>query len=143
MAGRAKIKVTQYSSKGKYLRTYESQQEIRDLYYNSNKLPLTFQRKGKEYKQFHLLPDGTYVCAGRGGREALLKQIKLSSAPYLEEYRNSKVVELYNLLDKKIANFRSLSVASGLTGIDISTLYSRCDKESKFPKDGLIFKFKK
>ena len=64
-AGRPRIKVYQYDKNFKYLRSYESQSEIFNKYFDGKKGELFHN---KEYRE---LPDGTFVSDYRIGRAGL------------------------------------------------------------------------
>ena len=74
MSGKPKQKQYQYSSLEdglKFLRTFDSRQQVCDLYYDGAKMP--FYQDGNIY---YKLPNDTYICKERLGREGLRKAIR-------------------------------------------------------------------
>lgn len=144
MAGREKVKLYQYSNKGMYLQEYESMTEVRKKYYEDTQYPMFVKESNKTrhiVRDYHKLPDNTYIAKYKIGRDKLLKLLKIDNAPYTRVDPRSKIVEVYNLLGKKIANFASITIASGISNIDQVTLQHRCERKSE-GRDGLIYKYK-
>ena len=144
MAGKQKVKLYQYSDKGIYLQEFESLTQVRKVYYNDTKYPMFVNEGNKTrhiVRDYHKLPDNTYIAKYKIGRDKLLKLLKIDSAPYTRVDPRSKIVEVYNLLGKKIANFASITIASGMSNIDQTTLQHRCERKSE-GRDGLIYKYK-
>lgn len=153
MAGRAPIKVYQYDANGKYMKEWACTNDVRRAYYPDDKgrRPLFEESrapyKGKPYpkKEYHNLPDGTFVSKYRIGRDRIIQLERIANSPYCyQDNSKSKVVEVYNMEGKKIANFRNATLASMLTGIDVATINSQCNqgKGKKYTKSGLLFKYK-
>lgn len=139
MAGREKQKQYQYSKEGKFLKEYESLAKVLEKYNKS---------KGNFYgeKSYRLMEDETIICQNRPGREAIKRIYRIENCPFCNTLnKNSKIIEVYNLLGRKIAEFESLELVCKMTGVDQSTVFSRATKGNKtLTKNGndLIYKYK-
>lgn len=149
MSGRAKQPTYQYSAEGKFLKKWESQADVRAYYFKSDtsKRPFYYNSKeGKYNAQYQQLPDGTYISNYKIGRDNLLKQLRVDNCIFCKHDVREKVIEVFNLLNEKVAEFSSLKVANLLTGVDEATLHSRCKNQPgvrfKPNSDNLIYKFK-
>lgn len=120
MAGRPKVKMYEYDVKGKFVQEYETQTDVFEKYYEGKKRPLV--REGKEYG---LLPNGHYICEKRIGRNRIEQLQRIENSKYVP-HRKEKLgkIACYNLKGQKIAVFRSLHIASVLTGISRNTILS-------------------
>jgi hypothetical protein len=139
MSGLPKQKQYQYSAEGKFLREFDSLTEVIKQY---NFTKGNFYG-GKDYK---LMSDGTYISHYRIGREKLKKQIRINNCKYCNvEYSTSKGIEVYNLKNEKIAEFRNLAIAIKLTNISASTIVHSASRNSKgcHTTNNLTFKYKK
>jgi len=137
-SGREKTKMYQYNSNGKYLRSYESQSEVRQKYFSKDigKRPLLL-----EGYRYGLLPDNTYISNYRIGRDKLLKQEKIRNCPFCHKDKRSRKFSVYNLIGEKIAEFSSQLVATKLLNIPQTTISYRLNHNSFSSNDNLIFKY--
>jgi hypothetical protein len=142
MPGRPKKRVYEYDRNGKFLRTYDSQQEVFDAYYEGKKRPLI--REGKE---FAVTPAGTYVSNYRIGREKLRVLNRIENSKYVAQANEKRVPEdCYNLAGERIASFRSVCMASRLTGISLKTISAACESNPQIykkysKKHDLLFRY--
>lgn len=141
-AGRPRVKIYQYDSKFLYMRSYESQVEIFDKYYNGKKGELF---RNKEYKE---LPDGTFISTYRIGRKGLQYWTKIYNSVYCSKNVQDKPFSAYNYLDEKVASFANLRVAAalmpemGYNTINCSLNANKYNKTSKRQAHkGLYFKY--
>ena len=100
MSGRQKQKQYQYSSLEdglKYLRSFESRQDVYDLYYDGSKIP--FYQDGNVY---YKLPNDTYICNERLGREGLRKAIRKWEDPTIYQRKGDRGIVLLNGLGEEV-----------------------------------------
>lgn len=149
MSGRAKQPTYQYSAEGKFLKKWECQADVRAYYFKGDvgKRPFYFNNKTQKYDaNYQKLPDGTYISNYRIGRNNLLKQLRVDNCKFCKHNIRERGIEVFNLLNEKVAEFSSLKTANLLTGIDEAIIYSRCKNKPgvrfKPNFDNLIFKFK-
>ncbi len=143
-SGREKQKLFLYDKNGKYLKSYESQQDLRNEYFPSeeNKRPLFNSKKWKHFK-YDVLPDGCFYSNYRIGRENLLKFERISNSKYcFNNAKHDKPVEVFNLLHEKIGEFKSSYFAHLLTGETLVTIYRDCKTGKGEPKSHYYFKYK-
>ena len=143
MAGRQPIPVYQYTAEGKYMTEWACMADVRRHYYNKQegKKPFFQDAKGGYTAKYNELPDGTYRTKSRIGREGLLKLLKWDKGICCKDCaEEKKVVEIYNLKGKKVANFRNPYVASQLLQISAGNIDRRC--QNKYTHGDLIFKYK-
>lgn len=117
MAGRPKVKIYQYSADHLYMRSYATQSEIFDKYYDGKKGELF---RNKEYKE---LPDGTFISWYRIGRRELRRQIRIDNDIYCKHYKDDRPFSVYNILDEKIASFNSVRTAANMMDFDYSVIF--------------------
>lgn len=122
MSGRPKLKMYQYSSEGLYMRSYETQMEIFDKYYDGKKGELFMN------KQYRELPDGTYVSWYRIGQKGLQRQIRIDNDIYCKHYKDDRPLSVYNILGEKIASFNSIRTCANMTGIRYSNIHTALKK---------------
>lgn len=135
-AGKPRLKIYQYDSKGKYLREYESQSDVFNKYFDGKKGDLFHN---KEYRE---LPDGTYVSNYRIGRKGIQYWKRIYECPYCITYSTDKPFSVYNHLGKKIATFSSIRLFTELTGIDASTVTVSLNRGGKSTAhNGLYYKY--
>lgn len=117
MSGKPKQKVYEYTQTGKFVRTYDSQAEAREVNFSNV--------KGKkpvfQYKEHRLLDNGNVLVKERIGRDAIKSLLRRESNEFLKDYKSPKV-KLLNLDNKVIATFKNTNIASKLTGIPESTI---------------------
>ena len=138
--GKEKKSIYQYSEDGKFLQQYESQTEVLNKY-KMTKGNLFGQ--GKYAKNYRKLNDNTYISPERLGRDKIRLIVRIDNCPFCNiQYKNSKKVEVYNLLGEKIAEFKNPTVLEKLTGKDTTTTLHRATRHSETTKDNLIYKYK-
>lgn len=128
MAGRDKIKVSEYDTKGKLVAKYDNILQILTKYYSGTKYPLW-----NRHKNVHILRNGNIITKGRlGGHYAMIEAKKLKDPYYINDRGITKVpVSMYNINGQKLATFASISLASKFTGIDVSSVYSNTRRNNK------------
>tara|TARA_R110000868_G_scaffold177798_3_gene416923 strand:+ start:3714 stop:4136 length:423 start_codon:yes stop_codon:yes gene_type:complete len=140
MSGRPKQKQYQYSKEGKFLKEYDSLTNAENAY----KLTKGNFYSGKEYR---LMPDETFICNRRVGRDAIIKFYRIEKCPFCKKNdKRSKTIEVFNLLGEKLAEFNSLATLGKMTGKNIVTIFSRTSTGNKYLSkngDDLIYKYKK
>lgn len=139
---RAKQKVYQYNSNGKFLKEFESQSEVRKIYFSEVKGKRPIMRNGK----YEILPDNTVISHLRLGREIVKNIIKYNNNPYLNIGYKNDPIKVLNLNKKVIARFASINIASKLTNISMNTIYSQVyqNKTNNIKnKTGLFFRLDK
>ena len=136
MSGRPKQNVFQYDTNGKFIKSYECINDARKRYY--------FNDKGKRpmftEKDYHVLPDNTYLVTERIGRDAIKLLVKKSKSEFIK-INEEKTIKLFNLDNREIARFASISIAHKLTNIPISTIFHQVNDGKGFTKTDLIFKY--
>lgn len=138
MAGREKIKCYHYDSNGKFIKIYNSINEIRDEYFNdlNGKMPLF--RNNALYQP---LPDGSLVCKMRLGRDEIRRIFVVENNPIVN-IKSSKTsdipIEVLNITGAKIASFANKKVMQLLTGMTINSINSLLrEKVGHMPKNKL------
>lgn len=145
MSGRAKMKIYQYDFKNNTQKTWDCLQEINDYYYNGMKYSLF--TKGNTY---HKLPDGSYATKKLYKVQDLNKLITVSESVYVKllketERTKNREIEVFNLKNEKIAEFKNVRIAAEITNIAPRTIHAQLDyaKGKKLNPTELIFKYKK
>lgn len=140
MAGRPKTPMYEYTREGNFVKKYESKQEVFDLYYEGKKRPLCNARKFN----FAELPNDNLLFEKRIYRDDIVNLLKALSSKFVTNEK-SEPIAAYNLLGEKVASFRSLYMASLITGIPISTIRNHLMPNKKFRKHTrtveLLFKY--
>lgn len=137
-AGRPRLKIYQYDKDFKYMRSYESQVEIFNKYYDGKKGELF---RNKEYKE---LPDGTYVATYRIGRDGLKYWSKIYNSVYCSKNITDKPFSAYNYLGEKVATFANVRVYSAITNQNSNIIQCRLHENRKSFEsswDGLTYKY--
>lgn len=144
MAGREKIKVYQFDLKNRKQKTWDCMQEVKDFYYNGRKYPMFVINP-----DYHKLPDGTYVTKKKFNRKELESLIKKTESVYVCLLKENKKtqnneLEVFNLNNEKIAEFKNIKIAAKLTNVPYGTIQSQLHKAKgkKTHPSELIFKFK-
>lgn len=143
-AGRDKIPMFHYSKDGKFLTKFESTKEVLEKYYGRTTGYLL--TPSESYKQ---LPDGTFICRTRMGREKLRKTVSIDNSIYCKTFKNNNPIEVYNLKNECIATFSCAGIASAMTGVHMSTILNSLGEVRKrtkahgTPSSGLSFRYKK
>jgi hypothetical protein len=144
VAGRTKVKLYHYSNVGKYLGEIECMADVHRKYYGGAHYPLfrsdRTNTRNQDTKDYHELPDGTFVAKSKIGRDGLKKRLQLDNDPFARKDDSTYVVEVFSVSGRKLAEFASLNVAQKLMGRDI---HQRIDRTYLKAKDSLIFKSKK
>ena len=146
-SGRKTIKIYEYSLEGKFINSYDSISEFRNKYYSKvlGKKPLFNSTvKGVEY---HLTNDNTISFKQKVYRDDVLFYITILNSHYcnLQKLGNNKIVQMFNLNDELLAEFKNKYVAAKLMAGKVSktTIYRQLNKTraNRYYKD-LEFKFK-
>lgn len=143
-SGKEKMKLYQYSSEGKFLKTWDSTQELRNEYFikDIGKRPLFGSKKWNKFK-YDVLPDNTFYCDYRIGRDKLLAFEKISNSKLcFNTTKNNKEVEMYNLINEKIANFKNMFVASIITKEPLANIFRACNNGKQQTQKDYYFKYK-
>lgn len=143
-SGREKQKLYHYDKNGNFIKVFDSHQDLRKEYfqYIENKRPLFNNKRWKIFK-YDKLPDETFYSNYRIGRDNLLKNERIfNSKLCVNNSKDEKVVEMYNLENVKIAEFKSSYIASIVTGIDLATIQRAVLQGKKKPKNDFYFKLK-
>lgn len=134
--GRPRLKLYQYDAEFKYLRSYETQSEVFDKYYDGKKGELF---RGKEYKE---LPDGTYIAAYRIGRTGLAYWTRVYNCVYCSKNITDKPFSAYNHEGNKVASFANSRVFTAMTGIPSTTVVNALTTlKGKTAHNGLVYKY--
>ena len=138
-SGHEKIKMYQYDSNGKYMRSYESQSEVRKIYFKHIKGKRPLLHRGNKYES---LPDGTFISNKRIGRNEILKLERIKNCPLCRKQIKERPFSAYNLLGNKIGTFYSQGIASKLLGISPKFINHSLNKGKGILKSNkIIFKF--
>ena len=144
MAGREKIRCYKYDKTGKYIQKYDAISEVRNEYYNeiAGKFPLF-----RNNDNIHLLPDDTVLFKARVGKSNAVKGWHIMHNPLKLSKRDlGQAVEMYNIDDVKIAEFKSIGIASKLLGIQDSLIRSKLNRKdlsrTPFNKLKIYFKYR-
>lgn len=143
MAGRTKVKLYHYSNVGKYLGEIECMADVHRKYYGGSHYPLFRSDKtntrGQDTKDYHELPDGTFVAKSKIGREGLKRRLKLDNDPFARKDSFAKPIVVYSISGKKLGEFESIAIAEKLMQRKVA---HRIDRSYHHAKDSLIFKSK-
>lgn len=152
MSGRPKNKVYHYTEDGKFIKTFECENDVRKEYYSKDRgqRPLFIRRSGTGVgnKVYYYndttitLPDGTIASKERIGRDGVFNYIKKSNSSYVGIADTERVINVSNLDGKVIATFKGLYVASLMTGIPKGTIHHQINKGTKSSQSDLIFRYK-
>lgn len=143
MAGNPPIKVYQYNKDGKFLKMFDSIQDVRKEYYKEDSGKRPFFRFKSLYT---ILPDNTIVCKEKVGREFVKHVFKRLSNPFVRLDETSPLIKLFNIDNKVIATFKDIMIASKLTGISYRTIYAQLNTGKKIRKEAtnfLLFEYSK
>lgn len=136
MAGKAKIRIYEYSIKGKLLNTYDSMNDASIGTYGK-KRPL-FQEK-----EYHITPSGSSLFKERMRRDVVFRFFQRLVNPLIlrDDWR---VVELVNMDGDVVAEFASIKVASALTGDKYGTIHGSAEYRicKSLPKNKLRYKYR-
>ena len=136
MGGRLKKPQYQYDSTGAFLRKFESLTEVNKVFKKT---------KGNFYENndYRKMEDGTFMSWYKIGREELKKQERIANCKFCTTSgQKREPVIAYNLLNKKIAAFASISIASEFTKIPKSTIVSQAMHERKHVHHNIYFRYK-
>ena len=126
MSGKPKQKQYQYSSLEdglKYLRSFESRQEVCDLYYDGSEIPF-YQDGNVSYK----LPNSTYICNERLGREGLRKAIRKWEDPTIYQRKGDRGIVLLNGLGEEVGFIKNRRILDALINTTIGEYNSKLFK---------------
>ena len=148
--GRDRIEAFEYDSSAsnryRFIQKFNSLSEVKSKYYSDVIGNYPLFRNNDEY---HVLPNGNILTKDRTGRKGIARILAFERSPYVNMRINKfddKKVECFNLLGEKMCEFKNVSVASKVTGMSISLIYSRLKmKYDRLPSsdDCLIFKYAK
>jgi hypothetical protein len=145
---RQKEKVYQYDKNGKFIKEWESQTEVRNKYYSDaiGKYPI-FRKDSKgskiTSKNISILPDETLISSERIGRIGVMEFLKRYNNPYINrsirsgKYAKSRI-NVYDLDNNKIAEFKDIDIASKITGEPYNTIYNRVSTKT-YANNGLRY----
>lgn len=116
MSGRPKLKLYHYDNEYKYIKTFETQMQVFNEYFDG--------KKGQLFNNpdFRKLPDGTFVSPYRVGRDKLRKVIKIANDPLCAKNAKDKPIIFYNRKMEQIASFNCIRTACQLTGKSYSSI---------------------
>jgi hypothetical protein len=146
---RLKEKVYQYDQEGKFIKEWSSQSSVRAYYYSDKrgKYPIfrnDLKGAARLRSGLSFLPDGTIVTRKKIGKTGVMIYMRRYNNPYVERcLRHSEhvdsIIEVYNLDNEKIAEFKDVDIASKMTGRSYSSIHSKVNSESH-GRDGLKYK---
>lgn len=144
--GRPKQKIYLYDSEGKFIKKYESTTEFLKENFpdDKGKRPIKNTRRWKLYN-YDVLPNGNFFASYKIGREKLNQYEAIVNSKYCVNLtRTEKVVEAYNMLDEKIAEFKNAYIANLITGRPSSSIIRDCreKKGNKVLQKEIYFKYK-
>ena len=141
MAGRKKIGIYHYTEKGKFIRSYDSCSELREIWYDGTKFPL-FTKSNI----YHRLPNGDLIFKERVGRQKVIFYHEVDINIYTNRSNTlgvNKPVACYDLLGREIGRFRNIVDASTMTGYNYGTIMGGCKASStKMPHNKNRVKFR-
>lgn len=142
MSGREKIKVFQYNRVGRFIRSYQSISEVRDLYYPDTVGKYPMFVKNEEY---HLLPDDTIVVKHRIYRDDVVKMFYRMDNPLIFTENDIDPIDVFNMDGDLIATFINPRTASILTGFSDASIYSSLNRRTgmNMPKNRFRISFKR
>jgi len=138
MAGREKVKVYLYDSKGKYIKSYE---HISEFAVENNISKTVFSNKtAGEIQQ---LENGNIASLNKIGRQGVRDFLRYRNSPYTSTYRGRKIsegsyngkckVEVYNLDGEKVAEFKNSYFCETMMNL------FHIKRRKEFSRDGLRF----
>lgn len=150
MSGRPKKKVHVYSLKGKYIESFNSIAEYRQLYFPEIKgVKPIFDKYLYHPKKgiIHFtIVNGTIAFDTRYGRDITKQVLAIYNSPFCKNSDENKPIIVLNLEQRKIAEFKNQRILlKMLPYIDESTLHSQLYENNGakiINKLGLFFKFK-
>lgn len=138
MAGREKIKVHLYDSKGKYIKTYEHISEF--AVENSISKTVFSNKNANETQQ---LDNGNIASLNRIGKQGVRDFLRYKNSPYTSAYKGRKIaevsnnghckVEVYNLDGEKVAEFKNSYFCETMMNL------FHIKRRKEFSRDGLRF----
>ena len=159
MAGRQKLKIRVYNNQGYFIEEYSSQTECLFKYFPKDigKRPLLFHTV-KIFSLYHnkelIIRYGTidneyYFFDQAVYREDVVYIHKIAISKYCKHNEKEKIIEVYNIQNEKIAEFKSLRLLTKLMPHINQSLISReLNKKNKNIKrhkgfeEDLFFKYK-
>lgn len=147
MSGRPKQKSYQYDSNGKFIREFESIKEVQNIFYPNTKgiknVFLNYTGNRKYERESILLTSGDLLTKTRIGRDAVKKEIKKIKSPFTNVSNSEKVIEVYNLDNQKIAEFKGFYVLTKMIKtISPATIYNQLKRNNSYVLGDLLFKYK-
>lgn len=128
--GRSQKQIYEYDLEGKLIKTYESQNEFRKFYFPEDKgVRPIFTKKIIGY-EFRITPINTIAMSERPYRDNvrfLYRVYKSELCNFKNTLQSNKPIQMFNLKNELIAEFKSLSVAKYLLKEDfrLGTIYSQ------------------
>lgn len=159
MAGRQKLKIRVYNSQGHFIEEHSSQTECLFKYFpkDVSKRPLLVHtviifslyhnkeliiRYGTIDNEYYFFDQAIY-------REDVVYIHKIATSKYCRQNEKEKIIEVYNIQNEKIAEFKSLRLLTKLMPhISQSVISRQLDKKNKKIKrhkgleEDLFFKYK-
>ncbi|MEI2296379.1 hypothetical protein [Sphingobacterium sp. ML3W] len=113
--GKKEVPIYVYDENGKYLFAFANQTECFNYYGLS---------QGNLFgdKQYRLMPDGHYIAKYRIGRDGLREAILLDKNKFCKVLDGDFGVEIFNIKNEKIGEFRSFRELLEISDIPKSTL---------------------
>jgi len=142
-----KKKIYEYDHKGKYIRFYESQGDVLELYFKEDKGKrplLTNNQLGYNYR---LLED-TILFEKRVYRDDIFYLIEIHNSDFCKKIdgENNTPIEVFNIKQEKIAEAKNLRLALLLfKQVPRQTIYAQLTgskKQKRYSKSGLFFRYK-
>ena len=141
MAGRPKETLYQYDLEdGRFLKKYESHQQVRDIFYPDikGKLPLF-----RTHRPYHVLPDDTVLFKTRAGKAKAIWVRKYTRSSYtMDSARHRRPFAIYNMDGEEIARFGSPYIWAKMTGKKSCRIIKKLNnQEGYYDKEGLMYKY--
>ena len=140
MPGRPKKRVYEYSEDGKFIQTYECENDVRRKYYSRDRGNRPLWRENANY---HKLSNGNFITQERIGRVGINEINRRLKCDFLKIDHSSKPINCYNIDGVKIATFVDFKAAYKLTKIPATTIYHQLNSRiTDFTDRGIIFSYK-
>ena len=134
MSGRLPIKVYQYDENGKYIQSYNCTNDVRRKYYREAAYPMFRDQRSRI---LHKLPDGTYLCRSRIGRDNIKLEVTRMNNDFITFGLNGhdEPIQMINLDGVVIAEFKNVYLASKLLGMTTTKLTQMSSSTNRIPQN--------
>ena len=147
MSGRKKQKVFRYTKDGIYLKTYDCINDFRKELYPEDIAPRPIFNHKVLGKDYHIARDDSMSFKSRTYRDDVKYLRAIVDSPYCKSIDKSKPIEVLNIKQEIIAEFKNLRLLTKLMPhISYATINNQLNRNTVRERHsalGLIFRYKK